>query len=216
MLDQYHALEEEEVYLNGTFNEASHHYLIIELGTLGFVTLETNERPLEKSQTHALISIMKILCEHITACIEKEALRRSHDKIYKQLYFDELTGLPNRKGLFKTIKAPHERILGAVLFNIKEFGLINHQYGYPAGDKILKRIASALEEAFGTSMTYHIGPDEFLTFHNKLGAQDGPNEAETTISKVKSVIRQKTLAEDNIFMDMWSSTCHNSKPQESR
>jgi len=187
-----------------------HNYcLILNLPDLGFIVFETRGKPIDDMQARSLQSVLKILAEHISACTEKEALRQSHDKIFRQLYFHELTNLPNRSGLFKAIEeweGQHNTQIMAVMFNVKDFSLINHQHGYSLGDVILKRIANELESEFGKGMVYHIGPDEFLTVCKKSNSSNTNYDDKKRSDKVKNIIREKTQSEDGISIDLWSSS----------
>ncbi|MEA1955921.1 MAG: EAL domain-containing protein [Campylobacterota bacterium] len=73
----------------------------------------------------------------------EQRVKDSLDYIYKQAYYDELTGFSNRLSLIKELRS----FLGKVLFliNIDDFTTINDFYGLAIGDKVLKQLANALK-----------------------------------------------------------------------
>ncbi len=213
MIEQYLSLSKEIVSHKSALQNMDNFCLILRIGELGFMVLESNGKHIGDMQVRSLISIKKIFGEHILACMEKESLRLSHDKIYKQLYLNELTKLPNRKKLFKDmIEWDKSSIqpMTVVLFNIKEFRLFNHQHGYSIGDKLLRRIARELENEFGRTMVYHFGADEFLMFCKKGNAVNAIEDNERRLKNIKNVIKEKTWSEDKISVDLWSCTNNHS------
>jgi two-component system, cell cycle response regulator len=80
---------------------------------------------------------------------------------------DELTGLGNRRRLADDLEAElrnvtPERPLLLMLFDLNGFKAYNDTYGHPAGDALLARLGSALNEAVaGRGGAYRMGGDEF-------------------------------------------------------
>ena len=219
MIEQYISLPEKIVSHKCSFQNMDNFCLILRIGALGFIVLESNGKHIDNMQVRSLISIKKIFGEHILACMEKESLRQSHDKIYKQLYFNELTKLPNRKKLFKDMIEWDEGSIPpmtVILFNIREFRLFNHQHGYPIGDKLLRRIARELENEYGRTMVYHISADEFLAFCKKGNSVNALEDNKNRLKHIKKVIKQKTWSEDKISVDLWSCTNNHSKINQTR
>ena len=68
-----------------------------------------------------------------------------------QILSDALTGLNNRSGLDEYIQNHIQRhpeeVLSFLMIDINHFKQINDQYGHPAGDMALKRVAVALKQA---------------------------------------------------------------------
>ncbi len=92
----------------------------------------------------------------------------SKEKIHHQLYYDNLTDLPNRtlfnERLDSILKKP-ERItdgLTILLINLDRFKNINDSYGQELGDKFLISIANKLKnKARSTDTLTRLGADEF-------------------------------------------------------
>ena len=88
-------------------------------------------------------------------------IKESADYIYKQAYYDKLTGLPNRLSLINNIHDHLGKII--ILINIDDFTSINDFYGHDVGDKVLKHLASILKETTGDSKSevFKLPSDEF-------------------------------------------------------
>ncbi len=85
-----------------------------------------------------------------------------------RLYYDELTGLPNRRKLIEDIKQnEHE---GICLINIDNFSSINDTYGIETGDRLLKEVSERLNvciKKIGIHKAYKLHADEFAVLHFK-------------------------------------------------
>lgn len=82
---------------------------------------------------------------------------------------DPLTGLLNHgvivENLVSSIDAARPRgdPVAVALIDIDNFGLLNDTYGHKAGDKVLRRVATLLEERLAAPLLLgRFGPDEFL------------------------------------------------------
>ncbi len=99
---------------------------------------------------------------------------------------DQLTGLYNRKGLYKNLdKHYSNRSYGLLLFDLDFFKKVNDTYGHHTGDRVLVSFAKLLlEETRTDDIKCRVGGEEFVFV---LGC--------TTVSTLKSMaetIRQKT------------------------
>jgi diguanylate cyclase (GGDEF)-like protein len=88
---------------------------------------------------------------------------------------DELTGIPNRRALFRAateILAKH-RMLSVVLFDLDHFKEINDKFGHLEGDRILTKVAAMLK---GNTRVDDIigryGGDEFLLLMPDTGIKE--------------------------------------------
>ena len=101
---------------------------------------------------------------------------------------DELTGIANRRALFRTgeqiLRAG--RGLSVVLFDLDRFKEINDTYGHLAGDRILASVASALKTytRYGDIIGRY-GGDEFYL----LLPDTGPEEARQIAERLMTVLR---------------------------
>lgn len=95
----------------------------------------------------------------------------AHDLIH-----DDLTGVLNRRGLFailgdQLVNAAGPFLVGYV--DIDQFKRINDQYGHREGDRVLVRVASALDALTEEGTTGRVGGDEFVVV-----VQDSDSEEE--------------------------------------
>jgi two-component system cell cycle response regulator len=91
-----------------------------------------------------------------------------HQRLVATSMTDALTGIPNRRqlktDLDKELKeASPARPLLLMLFDLNGFKAYNDTFGHPAGDALLIRLATALEEAMRAhgGSAYRLGGDEF-------------------------------------------------------
>jgi len=93
---------------------------------------------------HVLANLANTVSSELAQLNEslEERIKESSDYIYKQAYFDRLTGLPNRLSLIKRLDDSLGQIL--LLVNIDDFTTINDFYGHETGDKVLVRLSNLL------------------------------------------------------------------------
>ena len=125
--------------------------------------------------------------------------KRAERRIHELAYFDQLTGLPNRRFLIEELSqilARNGRAgrHGALLFiDLDNFKLLNDTLGHDVGDLLLREVARRLRRALreGDHLA-RLGGDEFVIVLESLGA----STAEATI-EVQAVGRKliEVLAE---------------------
>lgn len=73
---------------------------------------------------------------------------KSSKEMYKVVYVDELTGLPNLEHMKKYVegKIKNSEMFFVAAFDVKNFKLINDLWGFEAGDDYLRYIASKIKE----------------------------------------------------------------------
>lgn len=75
---------------------------------------------------------------------------------------DPLTGIGNRSALYQDVVAHSGRSMGLILVDIDFFKQYNDALGHPEGDRLLRQLATLLEEALGEeAKLYRLGGDEF-------------------------------------------------------
>lgn len=131
-------------------------------------------------------------------------IQNSLEKIETQLYFDELTGLYNRKTGFERL---NEEILRArrtgnplvvALVDIDDFKRINDTYGHPIGDRALNHVATQLKQALRAyDIVARYGGEEFLVIlpnTDEINGYLALDRARTVISKRPVKIGSKSLS----------------------
>ena len=100
---------------------------------------------------------------------------------------DPLTGLSNRRHLFRFAKARGGRAFTLVLIDIDHFKAINDRYGHHIGDQVLCRVADIISQALGGEATaFRVGGEEFLVIDNAEGADGKPLLAERIRTQVET------------------------------
>jgi len=103
--------------------------------------------------------------------------KRTEERIHQLAFYDELTGLPNRR-LFGermdwalSVSARH-RQFGALLYiDLDNFKTLNDSLGHSFGDRLLRDLADTLVENFRESDTVaRLGGDEFVIIAGNLGS----------------------------------------------
>ncbi len=100
--------------------------------------------------------------------IDKTEEKLLEEKLLRITYYDELTGLPNRKTfLMKLHKAlkyaeKNNHSIAIILLDVRNFKLINSKYGFETGDKLLKQLSERLKKSvFSVDTVARIGADRF-------------------------------------------------------
>jgi diguanylate cyclase (GGDEF)-like protein/PAS domain S-box-containing protein len=108
------------------------------------------------------------------------ARKQAEAEIVRLAFYDGLTGLPNRRLLLDRIgqalaKSDRAKTFGAVLFlDLDNFKSLNDTLGHQAGDNLLKRVATRLQDATReTDTVARLRGDEFIVLLEGLGATAG-------------------------------------------
>lgn len=121
---------------------------------------------------------------HFVICFEDISERKAAERRIQDLaYYDELTGLPNRRQLHDTLvetfnDATRSGLIGALLFiDLDHFKTINDSLGHATGDWLLKEVATRLRRLVrqGDCLA-RLGGDEFVLLLPSLSAS--PPQAE--------------------------------------
>lgn len=131
-------------------------------------------------------------------------LKDVEEQLRRLVFFDPLTGLPNRELLHDRLQqAVHEAArageLVAVLFlDLDNFKDINDTLGHPAGDLMLSAVAQRLGDRTRHSDTVaRMGGDEFILVLRNTAANTISSLAETTL---ETLARPFVLAGQEVFL----------------
>ena len=171
-----------EIEANSVLVESSPHNLLKADLEKILVALELGEnwyceRCDESQQQWYSFSISKMVVEQevednfiiITQNITER--KRAEARLYKQAYFDSLTGLPNRrnssvllqKKLLQARKS--EEKVALIYLDIDNFKQVNDRFGHAIGDQLLQTVARRLGQVmYREGTACHMSGDEFLAF----------------------------------------------------
>ena len=103
---------------------------------------------------------------------------------------DLLTGLKNRNHYEKQLQKYPEMCksnLICIYGDVNGLHEMNNRQGHPAGDRMLREVASLMQASFGPEHTYRIGGDEFAAF--KMDAQ--PEKVSAEIERIRQELAGK-------------------------
>lgn len=115
-----------------------------------------------------LIMVINFLLVGIMHTLAFREQRKHEAEKVKMTFYDELTGLPNRKKYLQYIQKAVKRAeisdgtLAVLFIDLDRFKIANHTLGHHLGDQLLLQVASRLESAFPNSMLARHGGDEFI------------------------------------------------------
>ena len=99
-----------------------------------------------------------------------DSLRQTQDQLHlanRQICTDDLTGLCNRRGLYRFVEGlgeirDRQRMLGLLLIDLDHFKQINDRAGHLMGDEVLRAVAAEVQDAASaTDLPCRLGGDEF-------------------------------------------------------
>ena len=99
--------------------------------------------------------------------MRRDVLTAHNIRLTELINIDPLTGIANRRELDDFLdhlqQGPRPDMLAIVMFDIDRFKHFNDLYGHPAGDKCLRRVASALQASLRSSidLVARFGGEEF-------------------------------------------------------
>ena len=133
--------------------------------------------------------------------------KRAQDEIKQLAFYDELTGLPNRRLMYDRLEraqavSAREGTHGALMFiDLDNFKKINDTLGHKCGDQLLVQVAARLRESLRTSDTLsrlgnddaaRLGGDEFVVVLDGLGGglDEAAVKAEVVARKILATLNR--------------------------
>jgi diguanylate cyclase (GGDEF)-like protein len=118
-------------------------------------------------------------------------------RINKMIYFDKLTGLPNRRSLEKkSMELIKKGDFYLVFADLDDFKFINDTHGHPLGDVLLKQISDILYSYLSKNITvYRWGGDEFIFTIES----ESKEKVEDSIKEILNHFEKPFKVENNIF-----------------
>jgi diguanylate cyclase (GGDEF)-like protein len=143
-------------------------------GRLGRATLKARNRQLEQ-----------LVAERT------EELRLQRDRMATMAYQDALTGLPNRRDMYRRLATELERsrargqAMTLMAIDLNDFKLINDRFGHAAGDRTLQRVAEIIvEQVRPDDIVFRLGGDEFVVLCPGLDAKAAAQRAREVAAAV--------------------------------
>lgn len=123
------------------------------------------------------------------------------DQIHSMAYYDELTGLANRRLMTDRLKQAlanahfHKHKMGLLFLDLDLFKRINDSLGHQAGDEVLQEIARRLEKSVreGDSVA-RLGGDEFTVLVPEV---ESLHLLETLAARLTRVLTQPLTVQNN-------------------
>ena len=135
--------------------------------------------------------------------------KAAEDTIRKMAFFDQLTGLPNRRMMedrlaqMLALAQREQRKMSLLFVDLDRFKAVNDQHGHAAGDWLLKQVAERMNTVLRNSDTAsRIGGDEFVILLPDARAAD---DAVLVAEKIRCVLEQPFVMDDGVELDISSS-----------
>lgn len=129
--------------------------------------------------------------ENLIICQDRRYLKHLETNLEYASGFDSLTGLPNRSPLLKQIdesiiqNEKDKKYFAICFVDIENFTKVNEEYGYHAGDMLLKHTANILSDFVRKEdMVARIGGDEFVILIDNLDTKESIN---ATIERIETL-----------------------------
>lgn len=161
---------------------------------------EANQRALNQARTTrqwqtAVIVLTLLLMTVLGTLLWHQRRHRLRNHLLAMT--DELTGVPNRRAVLRTLEQQLNRAgttrCAILVIDIDHFKSINDQYGHPVGDETLKLVALELKRvSIGGASTGRLGGEEFIMVL--------PNSTLTSAARVAEQLR---IAISGIDLSRW-------------
>ncbi len=174
-------------------------------GTLCAVSSE--QKSLSMRAQYVLRLFAGLIAQYIQKDSLLEQLREANAALIAHSYTDPLTGLPNRRAIFKnldslfSIARHRQRTVIIAFIDLDEFKAINDQHGHETGDQFLRQVSDRLSASVRQDdIIGRLGGDEFLVAEMG-GLSDAASEKSASMLKArlngflegKYILRDKVL-----------------------
>ncbi len=210
MVDKIRELDQEiPVIYSTAFSDVEYMRKTIEQLAMGYIIkpidielmLETIQKASLKVENRRLKESLVNINKNLEKSVEQKTqeLKIQNKKLYKQVYTDRLTCLPNRTSLLKHLESYTNPIL--VIVDVDRFKTINDLYGESVGNIILVAISKVLKEFVDglEYKIYRIGSDQFALLREFV---EDMQTCKETISKLIKTINTKQFHIDKFDIDI--------------
>ena len=154
-----------------------------------------------------------VLGQHFNSLLQRisktlKEIEQSNTNAQELAYYDELTGLANRRLLTEHMEyildiAKRDQRHGALLFiDLDNFKTLNDSRGHAAGDDLLKQVAESLKRVFRSADTIaRLGGDEFviLSGHLEDSEEDVINQVHSFMLRLKHILGEKFVVQGESY-----------------
>ncbi len=142
-------------------------------------------------------------CEQVAALLGHGLDERDHKAMLSKLQAresqrartDPLTGLPNRLALGEHLPGALARaqrrgtVVAVGVLDLDDFKPVNDRYGHPAGDELLRRLATALRKRLRRSdYLARLGGDEFVVLFEDIEAQQARAQLQAALDRLHGAV----------------------------
>lgn len=146
-----------------------------------------------------------------------DSLRQTRDQLQlarRQVCTDDLTGLSNRRGLYKFLEdsaeaGERDRGFGLLLIDVDRFKQINDLCGHLVGDEVLRAIATEIQDAAGANdLPCRLGGDEFALLTRVAGQRELHERALCIVEGVRRLRFSKSAPKLAVSISVGGGLCH--------
>ena len=139
-----------------------------------------------------LIAAERVVALHRGLAEKSAALERANRELYETARTDALTGVGNRLRLLEDLRSLEARAeryghnYCVALCDVDRFKAYNDRHGHPAGDRVLRAVATILaEECRGGDAVYRYGGEEFAI----VMPEQSPASAAVGMERIARAVR---------------------------
>jgi diguanylate cyclase (GGDEF)-like protein len=155
------------------------------------------QKPINPSYLQLQITAMERICIMRRKLLGQKNLIKANQYLNKLAMFDHVTGLANRRHFDETLNREFNQAkrdkasLSILMCDIDFFKVYNDKYGHQAGDKCLRKIAEAIDEALTrpADLVCRYGGEEFVVILPRTDSVGALKIAE----KIKRSVASKNI-----------------------
>ena len=163
------------------------------------------------------ISKLSLIANQTALTVDKIRL---HEETKQFAFTDELTGLYNRRHFIQLAEKEVDRALryrhpqALIMFDLDHFKQVNDTYGHPAGDQVLKTVASlARQELRDIDLLGRYGGEEFVILLPETGRKGARAIAERLRKRIAqtqiNIAQEKISITISLGVSILSPDCNN-------
>ncbi|MBD1388064.1 sensor domain-containing diguanylate cyclase [Neiella sp. HB171785] len=165
-------------------------------GTLNFSSAIPYTRQFEEIDIDALQLMASWIEVELIRRKQEQQLEALNQKLKFQAYYDSLTNIPNRRGMFKHMmkelnRASRNQSQGSLsLVDIDFFKRVNDTYGHSVGDQVLQQVAQTISEALREyDYVARLGGEEFVLWFPDTNEADNLEVCRRIMASIKRIER---------------------------